>query len=162
MAELGVPLLQERDYINKDAEWEPDEKFQKCHDCGRKFTFLLRRHHCRCCGKVFCEACCGDFVHYDIKRVKILLPGEELPYRTCTDCITKLSESHLIVSSSESSGGEYETDANESVISVSYTHLDVYKRQVLYKWHVHPLEDNMKIPKFLLSWAILSHKQIHW
>ncbi|KAH8830771.1 hypothetical protein DL96DRAFT_971411 [Flagelloscypha sp. PMI_526] len=28
-----------------------------CRGCQRRFTFILRRHHCRRCGKIYCDKC---------------------------------------------------------------------------------------------------------
>ena len=39
------------------AHWELDTDAAACRDCGQAFTFLLRRHHCRSCGLIFCAAC---------------------------------------------------------------------------------------------------------
>ena len=40
-----------------ETEWHPDAANQECEICGTKFTFTRRRHHCRFCGKVVCDAC---------------------------------------------------------------------------------------------------------
>ncbi|KAF7301382.1 Ankyrin unc44 [Mycena indigotica] len=41
--------------------WERDDAAQQCRDCQRRFSFLLRRvlpqHHCRKCGRIFCDRC---------------------------------------------------------------------------------------------------------
>jgi FYVE zinc finger len=37
--------------------WTPDELSAACGYCGVEFTMLKRRHHCRCCGHVFCDDC---------------------------------------------------------------------------------------------------------
>ncbi|CBX91437.1 similar to FYVE zinc finger protein [Plenodomus lingam JN3] len=37
--------------------WQPDSEVDQCPVCGRHFTFLLRRHHCRKCGRVVCHSC---------------------------------------------------------------------------------------------------------
>ncbi|EOA86699.1 hypothetical protein ACJQWK_08898 [Exserohilum turcicum] len=37
--------------------WQPDSDVTQCPVCKRPFTFLLRRHHCRKCGRVVCASC---------------------------------------------------------------------------------------------------------
>ena len=39
--------------------WLPDKDASACMDdsCGVPFTLLNRRHHCRCCGDIFCNRC---------------------------------------------------------------------------------------------------------
>ncbi|KAF1830281.1 hypothetical protein BDW02DRAFT_583004 [Decorospora gaudefroyi] len=37
--------------------WQPDNDVTQCPVCKRPFTFLLRRHHCRKCGRVVCASC---------------------------------------------------------------------------------------------------------
>lgn len=39
------------------AQWERDDQANQCRDCQRRFTFILRRHHCRKCGRIFCDRC---------------------------------------------------------------------------------------------------------
>ncbi len=43
-----------------DAKWEPDDHRDKCAVCSKDFTWLLRRHHCRCrTRRAALEFCCG-------------------------------------------------------------------------------------------------------
>lgn len=37
--------------------WQPDQSVQACSSCFQLFTFLIRRHHCRICGCIFCGSC---------------------------------------------------------------------------------------------------------
>jgi hypothetical protein len=37
--------------------WVPDHKAPECMRCSRKFTWILRRHHCRLCGRCVCSTC---------------------------------------------------------------------------------------------------------
>ena len=38
--------------------WVPDAEAPACHGCRLPFHAVVRRrHHCRCCGRVFCNAC---------------------------------------------------------------------------------------------------------
>ncbi|KAG8439403.1 hypothetical protein GDO86_005568 [Hymenochirus boettgeri] len=38
-------------------KWVPDRASSLCMSCCASFTLLRRRHHCRCCGKIFCSRC---------------------------------------------------------------------------------------------------------
>ncbi|KAJ2387348.1 hypothetical protein GGI23_006298, partial [Coemansia sp. RSA 2559] len=50
------PALFQRQLLPESA-WEPDDATAVCHQCSRRFTLFLRRHHCRRCGLVFCDTC---------------------------------------------------------------------------------------------------------
>ena len=39
-------------------EWVPDQTCTSCVECQVTFSFITRKHHCRFCGKVFCDKCC--------------------------------------------------------------------------------------------------------
>ena len=43
--------------ISQKPTWELDENVFKCNSCYVDFTILVRRHHCRNCGKIFCANC---------------------------------------------------------------------------------------------------------
>jgi len=60
-------------------EWVPDDQVSDCSKCQAKFSLVLRRHHCRLCGSVFCDVCAPqtDF------------NGEE-SVRFCEPCVEKL------------------------------------------------------------------------
>eukprot|EP00439_Symbiodinium_sp_Y106_P006758 s2081_g1.t1 len=60
--------------------WVPDEAADCCmaETCGRPFTLFRRRHHCRSCGKIFCNDCAP-------------LRGAPQPKRSCTRCWEKRS-----------------------------------------------------------------------
>jgi len=42
-----------------EQSWAKDEKRSFCMNCGQSFTLMRRRHHCRCCGEIFCSDCWG-------------------------------------------------------------------------------------------------------
>ena len=42
--------------------WEPDCSRCDCTACHRRFSFFFRRHHCRNCGRLFCDDCSTRFV----------------------------------------------------------------------------------------------------
>jgi len=37
--------------------WIPDSSITHCQRCNVEFTVWLRKHHCRCCGNIFCFDC---------------------------------------------------------------------------------------------------------
>jgi len=41
----------------KPAVWMPDKRFDKCFKCNVQFGILIRKHHCRACGRIFCSEC---------------------------------------------------------------------------------------------------------
>mmetsp|Transcript_52783 Transcript_52783/g.132775 ORF Transcript_52783/g.132775 Transcript_52783/m.132775 type:complete len:226 (-) Transcript_52783:48-725(-) len=64
--------------------WEPDESTKQCVQCGLYFTMLQRRHHCRSCGKIHCNACTSQ---------TSVIPkfGFTKPVRVCDQCLTELN-----------------------------------------------------------------------
>ncbi|XP_054166813.1 WD repeat and FYVE domain-containing protein 3-like [Oppia nitens] len=63
--------------------WVKDELVESCTNCGVKFTFSERRHHCRNCGHVFCSKC--SKFESEIMRLKIYKP-----VRVCQNCFQNL------------------------------------------------------------------------
>ncbi|KAF6099357.1 FYVE and coiled-coil domain autophagy adaptor 1 [Phyllostomus discolor] len=38
-----------------------DAEASHCLDCKREFSWMVRRHHCRACGRGFCYYCCSNY-----------------------------------------------------------------------------------------------------
>ncbi|KRX94914.1 Lateral signaling target protein 2 -like protein [Trichinella pseudospiralis] len=55
--ETGVDVAAEPKF---GVPWVPDEECDGCSLCEMKFSFIRRRHHCRCCGKIFCGRCTSN------------------------------------------------------------------------------------------------------
>ncbi|XP_024613521.1 zinc finger FYVE domain-containing protein 21 isoform X2 [Neophocaena asiaeorientalis asiaeorientalis] len=51
----------------------------RCMQCDTKFDFLTRKHHCRRCGKCFCDKCCSQKVA--LRRMCFVDP-----VRQCAEC----------------------------------------------------------------------------
>eukprot|EP00462_Mataza_sp_D1_P022485 CAMPEP_0175145408 /NCGR_PEP_ID=MMETSP0087-20121206/14745_1 /TAXON_ID=136419 /ORGANISM="Unknown Unknown, Strain D1" /LENGTH=470 /DNA_ID=CAMNT_0016430133 /DNA_START=53 /DNA_END=1461 /DNA_ORIENTATION=+ len=47
-----TPGAQETNYV-----WQRDSETDACLGCRDAFTFRKRRHHCRKCGRIFCDSC---------------------------------------------------------------------------------------------------------
>lgn len=41
----------------KQYVWESDADVKECRGCRKRFGLLVRRHHCRCCGLIYCDKC---------------------------------------------------------------------------------------------------------
>ena len=37
--------------------WLPDDASKGCVGCSKAFSFSRRKHHCRACGRLFCNGC---------------------------------------------------------------------------------------------------------
>lgn len=63
-------------------KWIPDNAAPRCMSCESQFTAFRRRHHCRCCGQVFCGVC---------SSATTPLPrfGLTKPVRVCRVCFVR-------------------------------------------------------------------------
>jgi len=82
-----IPLAQENEKTRdeRSSNWERDADVSRCGACNIEFSMLLRKHHCRGCGKIFCHNC---------SRWCILLPENfnyQTPQRLCLECMKELS-----------------------------------------------------------------------
>ncbi|KAG9039121.1 hypothetical protein FRB95_012832 [Tulasnella sp. JGI-2019a] len=88
--------------------WKRDRDASKCDtlDCPTEFSLMERRHHCRKCGGVYCQACSANtFPLLDTSRMPFLFPPAHIPLpllaassptgglvesRVCDDCHAQL------------------------------------------------------------------------
>ncbi|WFD26894.1 hypothetical protein MNAN1_001883 [Malassezia nana] len=74
--------------------WEVDSDVDACRRCGRRFTLFVRKHHCRRCGQIVCDACSshravlqeGEFV-IDPLLPEMLASELQHPTRVCDMCV---------------------------------------------------------------------------
>ncbi|KAB0378973.1 hypothetical protein FD755_010551 [Muntiacus reevesi] len=70
--------------LSAEERWPGDTEANHCLDCKREFSWMVRRHHCRICGRIFCYYCCNNYAvskHSGKKE------------RCCRACFRKLNES---------------------------------------------------------------------
>lgn len=60
-----------------------DTEANHCLDCKREFSWMVRRHHCRICGRIFCYYCCNNYV---------LTKHSSKKERCCRACFRRFSE----------------------------------------------------------------------
>ncbi|XP_023850164.1 zinc finger FYVE domain-containing protein 21 isoform X1 [Salvelinus sp. IW2-2015] len=80
----GLRMVPENGAFNSpfsldEPQWVPDKECPSCMQCTKKFDFLTRKHHCRRCGRCFCDKCCSK---------KVTLPRMCFvdPVRQCGEC----------------------------------------------------------------------------
>ena len=60
--------------------WRKDKHAKTCQHCKRIFSVTIGKHHCRCCGRIFCNDCSN------LDRVS--LEPYSRPVRCCNQCNT--------------------------------------------------------------------------
>ncbi|CAH0485835.1 unnamed protein product [Peronospora farinosa] len=68
-------------YYQNPPRWIKDDFIEACVDCNVQFDLMKRKHHCRCCGLVFCGHCAASFD-------RIVKFGFVEPVRLCNNCAT--------------------------------------------------------------------------
>uniref|UniRef100_A0A8C5Z6H0 FYVE and coiled-coil domain-containing protein 1 n=1 Tax=Marmota marmota marmota TaxID=9994 RepID=A0A8C5Z6H0_MARMA len=69
--------------LSAEERWLGDTEANHCHDCKREFSWMVRRHHCRICGRIFCYYCCNNYV---------LIKHSGKKERCCRACFRKFNE----------------------------------------------------------------------
>lgn len=87
MEELGAQLSASKLKISDLKEeagrksdggaWATDDSAKQCKACTKEFNLTRRKHHCRNCGEIFCNACSDN---------AMALPSSAKPVRVCDDC----------------------------------------------------------------------------
>ncbi|KAG5481030.1 hypothetical protein LSCM1_06706 [Leishmania martiniquensis] len=75
--EARAAAKQEAQDDAEEVAWQDDDSVTECNNCHTTFTFLIRRHHCRLCGYVFCAHC---------SNYSVPLTMGSLPQRVCVNC----------------------------------------------------------------------------
>lgn len=65
--------------------WEDDNAVSFCKSCNKRFTMLLRKHHCRNCGLIYCSDCSKS-------RIQIKEKNYRVPVRVCSRCFFVLKK----------------------------------------------------------------------
>ncbi|RDY01537.1 1-phosphatidylinositol-3-phosphate 5-kinase FAB1B, partial [Mucuna pruriens] len=56
-----IPWRSEPANVSRDF-WMPDQSCRVCYECDLQFTLFNRKHHCRLCGRIFCNKCTANSV----------------------------------------------------------------------------------------------------
>jgi len=93
----GGKLSYKFEPIANSAHWKADALVNACEKCRKSFSMVRRKHHCRRCGGIFCDACTK-------KRMRLKNPltetgratGTTDACRVCDDCFSKGSDKFTI------------------------------------------------------------------
>lgn len=85
-----VKLVKEKDTLWKQNDnlqflqklqatdkWMDNDETSCCLQCSAAFTFTLRKHHCRMCGRIYCNDCCNNW---------LMTTASSRPARVCNAC----------------------------------------------------------------------------
>ena len=86
--------------------WMPDSACKECFECQTKFSLIVRRHHCRICGRIFCNTCCSQTIPGVLLR-----PDLQGNLRVCNQCLDIFQEFQTSKGKSESAG---QTDSSQN------------------------------------------------
>ena len=92
--------------------WQLDTDVSECYQCRKTFNMLRRKHHCRACGMIFCNACTKSQMLTSYQQ-KI---GSDKPQRVCDNCKSILLSEQAAMqlswkNASTSSQGETKTSS---------------------------------------------------
>ncbi|EGG22723.1 pleckstrin domain-containing protein [Cavenderia fasciculata] len=103
-----LPNEENENDLRKKSLWLKDKMTKECMLCTAGFTVTRRRHHCRKCGKIFCNDCCPvtDFTQY--------MPGKKA--RICKTCYEEISVqlSEMMIAAGEDPYGSTTTTTTTS------------------------------------------------
>ncbi len=78
-----------KEYVpRKPPMWIPDHLAISCMKCERDFNVFRRIHHCRNCGKCFCQGCSSYWM-------PIMQFGYSKPVRICGDCKVSILDEEM-------------------------------------------------------------------
>ncbi|XP_054983907.1 RUN and FYVE domain-containing protein 1 isoform X2 [Sorex araneus] len=80
-SKLKMEDIKEVNKALKGHAWLKDDEATHCKQCEKEFSISRRKHHCRNCGHIFCNACSSN---------ELALPSYPKPVRVCDSCHTLL------------------------------------------------------------------------
>ncbi|RLN91372.1 hypothetical protein BBJ28_00008693 [Nothophytophthora sp. Chile5] len=83
-------------FIIHPPEWVSYESQRMCMVCSRKFGMLVRRHHCRLCGRICCGPCSKYKRHLPFADMSVKPSGKARHHlmKVCSTCITVREVAH--------------------------------------------------------------------
>ncbi|XP_006889072.1 PREDICTED: RUN and FYVE domain-containing protein 2 isoform X1 [Elephantulus edwardii] len=76
-SKLKIEDIKEANTALQGLVWLKDKEATHCKLCEKEFSLSKRKHHCRNCGEIFCNACSDN---------ELPLPSSPKPVRVCDSC----------------------------------------------------------------------------
>uniref|UniRef100_A0A452GPM4 RUN and FYVE domain-containing protein 2 n=1 Tax=Gopherus agassizii TaxID=38772 RepID=A0A452GPM4_9SAUR len=76
-SKLKIEDIKEANKVLQGQVWLKDKEATHCKLCEKEFSLSRRKHHCRNCGEIFCNACSDN---------ELPLPSSPKPVRVCDSC----------------------------------------------------------------------------
>ncbi|XP_027867572.1 FYVE, RhoGEF and PH domain-containing protein 6 isoform X3 [Xiphophorus couchianus] len=148
VVDSGAPLG------SKAPIWIPDLRATMCMICTCEFTLTWRRHHCRACGKVVCQACSTN--KYYLEYLK------NQPARVCDHCFAKLQENSDRCASSSTSpikSGAFSFTRKQKKIPAALKEVSANTENSSMSGYLHRSKGNKKQWKRL--WFVIKNKVLY-
>ncbi|XP_048781282.2 FYVE and coiled-coil domain-containing protein 1-like isoform X2 [Ostrea edulis] len=112
--------------MQSSAKWIDEKTVTNCMGCKAEFTFMVRKHHCRLCGQVFCHNCSNNYVDSTHSRFIGVLEFNNKKSRACNHCYQKYVQSDDLSSSmisrlQEDDGAEDSSEEDQTSAQVLNT-----------------------------------------
>ncbi|CAI5470232.1 unnamed protein product [Closterium sp. Yama58-4] len=93
------------------SHWMPEEAFKRCTNpaCGKEFTQRRRKHHCRCCGNVYCSKCTSYVL--PLNPLSAMIEAGGVKAKVCELCYERAVDEGY----AESTGSQGDAEADGSV-----------------------------------------------
>jgi hypothetical protein len=79
--------------------WDEDAAVKECRLCEVAFGVVVRKHHCRRCGKVVCAQCCSKTFSLKLEPAKPGAQPEMGKHKVCAPCFNSLSRAMTVAAS---------------------------------------------------------------
>uniref|UniRef100_G3UQV3 RUN and FYVE domain-containing protein 2 n=1 Tax=Meleagris gallopavo TaxID=9103 RepID=G3UQV3_MELGA len=89
-SKLKIEDIKEANKALQGQVWLKDKEATHCKLCEKEFSLSKRKHHCRNCGEIFCNACSDN---------ELPLPSSPKPVRVCDSCHAILIQRKVMLSS---------------------------------------------------------------
>lgn len=67
-------------------KWTEDSDVISCNLCRKEFSLIVRKHHCRNCGQIFCNECSSKMAP---------ITSNKKPVRVCDSCYNELGSKQV-------------------------------------------------------------------